>query len=158
LLPATASFSSGFASRSVTSTSTKQVVISASIGSWPVSILDAGLHLFSSGHFCHNLVVRDHFLLHGIYPNQQVFHHLFLLTIQLSTAVFSPRIQSNPTSDTSRHVVCVNIDGVWTGEWIYWPLYTHDSELQTTTAPLLISTIHKSPQHQLNFSSLQCLH
>jgi hypothetical protein len=28
--------------------------------------------------------------------------------------------------------------------------YTHDSELQAVTAPPLISTIHKSPQHQLN--------
>jgi hypothetical protein len=28
--------------------------------------------------------------------------------------------------------------------------YTNDSELQTTTAPLLISTTHKSPQHPLS--------
>jgi hypothetical protein len=28
--------------------------------------------------------------------------------------------------------------------------YTHDSELQTITAPPLISTIHKSPQHPLS--------
>jgi hypothetical protein len=31
--------------------------------------------------------------------------------------------------------------------------YTHDSELQTITAPLFISTLYKSPQHTLSFSS-----
>jgi hypothetical protein len=28
--------------------------------------------------------------------------------------------------------------------------YTHDSELQAITTPLLISTIHRSPQHPLS--------
>jgi hypothetical protein len=46
--------------------------------------------------------------------------------------------------------LCVSIDGVWIGEWIYWPLYTHDSELQVITPPPLISTIHKSPHHPLS--------
>jgi hypothetical protein len=32
--------------------------------------------------------------------------------------------------------------------------YTHDSELQAITAPPLISTIHKSPQHPFTFSQL----
>jgi hypothetical protein len=36
--------------------------------------------------------------------------------------------------------------------------YAHDSELQAITAPPLISTIHKSPQHPLSFTSLLCLH
>jgi hypothetical protein len=44
---------------------------------------------------------------------------------------------------------CVIIDGVWIGYGSYWPL-THNSELQVTTAPPLISTIHKSPQHPLS--------
>jgi hypothetical protein len=29
-------------------------------------------------------------------------------------------------------------------------IYKHDLELQAVTAPLLISTIHKSPQHPLS--------
>jgi hypothetical protein len=38
-------------------------------------------------------------------------------------------------------------------------IYTHDSELQAITAPPLISTTHKSPQHPLSlFSSRLCLH
>jgi hypothetical protein len=45
--------------------------------------------------------------------------------------------------------ICVTIDGVWIGEWIYCPLI-HDSELQAITAPPLISTIHKPPQHLLS--------
>jgi hypothetical protein len=45
-------------------------------------------------------------------------------------------------------VTCVTIDGVWIGDSIYWP---HDSELQIISAPPLISTIHKSPQHPLSF-------
>jgi hypothetical protein len=36
--------------------------------------------------------------------------------------------------------------------------HLHNLELQAITAPLLISTIHKSPQHPLSFSSLLCLH
>jgi hypothetical protein len=40
------------------------------------------------------------------------------------------------------HVIWVTIDGVWIGEWIYWPLTP--LELQVITAPLLISTNHQS--------------
>jgi hypothetical protein len=46
----------------------------------------------------------------------------------------------------------VTVDGVWIGKRIYWPLIPHDSELQVITAPPLISTIHKSPQHPLSVS------
>jgi hypothetical protein len=35
--------------------------------------------------------------------------------------------------------------------------YTHDSQLQATTAPPLISTIHKSPQHQLSLFPPSCV-
>jgi hypothetical protein len=35
--------------------------------------------------------------------------------------------------------------------------YTHDSELQATTAPMLISTVHKSPQHPLSLFQ-PCFH
>jgi hypothetical protein len=35
--------------------------------------------------------------------------------------------------------------------------YTHDSELQEIRAPPIISTIHKSPQHQLSLFSACCL-
>jgi hypothetical protein len=55
------------------------------------------------------------------------------------------------------HVYVVTIDGVWIGEWIYWPLIPLDSELQTITAPLLISTIHKSTQHSLSLFSACCV-
>jgi hypothetical protein len=36
--------------------------------------------------------------------------------------------------------------------------YTHHSELQVITALSLISTLYKSSQHLLSFSSLLCLH
>jgi hypothetical protein len=39
---------------------------------------------------------------------------------------------------------CVTIERAW----IYWPLVPHDSELEVIT--MLISTIHKSPQHPLS--------
>jgi hypothetical protein len=44
----------------------------------------------------------------------------------------------------------VTLDGV--SDWILDLLttYTHDSQLQATTAPQLISTINKSPQHPLS--------
>jgi hypothetical protein len=35
-------------------------------------------------------------------------------------------------------------------------IYTHHSELQEITALPLISTLYKSPQHPLSFSSLLC--
>jgi hypothetical protein len=35
--------------------------------------------------------------------------------------------------------------------------YTHDSELQAITAPLLISTIHQSPQHPLSLFPACCV-
>jgi hypothetical protein len=44
----------------------------------------------------------------------------------------------------------VTIDGVWIGDWIYWPL-TYHSERTSTYSATLISTIHKSPQRPLNF-------
>jgi hypothetical protein len=37
----------------------------------------------------------------------------------------------------------VAIDGVGIGEWFYWPLNTHHSELQAITEPPLISTLYK---------------
>jgi hypothetical protein len=44
------------------------------------------------------------------------------------------------------HVLGWLLMGFWIG---YWPL-THDSELQAVTTSLLISIIHKSPQHLLS--------
>jgi hypothetical protein len=44
--------------------------------------------------------------------------------------------------------MCVTVDGVWIGEWIYW----QNLELQVIMALSLISTIHKSPQHPLSLS------
>jgi hypothetical protein len=42
--------------------------------------------------------------------------------------------------------------------WIYLlTTYTQDSELQEITAPLLISTIHKSPQHPLRLFPAYCV-
>jgi hypothetical protein len=53
--------------------------------------------------------------------------------------------------------MCVTTDVVWNGEWIYWHTCTHHSELQVTTAPPLISTIHKSPQHPLSLFPAHCV-
>jgi hypothetical protein len=36
-------------------------------------------------------------------------------------------------------------------------IYTHDSELQTITAPPISSTIHKSPQHPLSLFPAYCV-
>jgi hypothetical protein len=43
--------------------------------------------------------------------------------------------------------VCVTIDEVGIGEWVYWPLNTHRSELQVTTVLSLISSRCKSQAH-----------
>jgi hypothetical protein len=51
----------------------------------------------------------------------------------------------------------VTIDGVWIGEWDLLITYTHHSELQAITAPLLISTIHKSSQQPLSPFSACCV-
>jgi hypothetical protein len=48
------------------------------------------------------------------------------------------------------HSICVTVDGVWIGDWILLTTHTHDWELQAVTAPPLISTVHKSPQHPLS--------
>jgi hypothetical protein len=47
---------------------------------------------------------------------------------------------------------CMTIDGVWIRYWIYW----HNSELQVITAPLLISIIHRLPQHPLSLFPACC--
>jgi hypothetical protein len=47
----------------------------------------------------------------------------------------------------------VIIDGVWIGESIC----THHSELQAITAPPLISTIRRSPQHPLSLFPACCV-
>jgi hypothetical protein len=61
-------------------------------------------------------LIEVHLFSHGINFSQQAFQNLFhfcRLTIQPSTAVFSPPIQSSwsisPTSDTSCHII----------EWLY---------------------------------------
>jgi hypothetical protein len=51
----------------------------------------------------------------------------------------------------------VAIDGVCIGEWILLATYAHDSEMQAITAPSLISTIHKSPQHPLSLFPTCCV-
>jgi hypothetical protein len=50
------------------------------------------------------------------------------------------------------HELCVSIDGVSMGEWIYGPLtcISTTRNYKQITAPSLISTIHKSPQHLLS--------
>jgi hypothetical protein len=53
--------------------------------------------------------------------------------------------------------ICVTIDRVWIGGWIYRPL-TPNSELQVITVLSLISTLYKSPQHQLSLFPACCLH
>jgi hypothetical protein len=67
------------------------------------------------------------------------------LSLKASTTLILPRVG-------------VTLDGVL--DWILDLLaaYTHDSELREITAPPLISTTHKSPQHTLTFSGLLCLH
>jgi hypothetical protein len=57
-----------------------------------------------------------------------------------------------------REVCSVTLDGVLA--WILDLLttYTYNSEIQVITGPLLISTIHKSPQHPLSCNNLFCLH
>jgi hypothetical protein len=50
----------------------------------------------------------------------------------------------------------VTIDGVWIGECLL-TTYTHHSELQAITVPLLIFTIHKSPQHSLRLLPTCCV-
>jgi hypothetical protein len=57
------------------------------------------------------------------------------------------------------HVVCVWLQLGFELEIGFTDyLYTYDSELQAVAAPPLISTIHKSSQHPLYFSSHPCLH
>jgi hypothetical protein len=51
---------------------------------------------------------------------------------------------------------------LWTGFGLDWWIdllttYTNDSELQAITAPPVISTIHKSPQHQLSLFLACCV-
>jgi hypothetical protein len=65
---------------------------------------------------------------------------------------------------TVRKLLYIHSHVVWSDSrrglnWILDLLttYTHDSELQAITASPLIATIHKSPQHPLNFYSLSCL-
>jgi hypothetical protein len=41
----------------------------------------------------------------------------------------------------------VTLDGVLDLIFDFLTTYTHDSGLQAITAPSLISTVHKSPQH-----------
>jgi hypothetical protein len=48
--------------------------------------------------------------------------------------------------------VGVAIDGVQIGRMDFLTTYTHDLELQAITAPLIVCTIHKSPQHPLSIS------
>jgi hypothetical protein len=47
----------------------------------------------------------------------------------------------------------MTIDGVWVG----YRIYCHNSELQVITAQLLISTIHRLPQHLLSFFPACCI-
>jgi hypothetical protein len=57
------------------------------------------------------------------------------------------------------HDLGVIIDGVAIGELDLLTTSIHHSEIQVITALWLISTLYKSPQHQLSlFSSLLCLH
>jgi hypothetical protein len=52
----------------------------------------------------------------------------------------------------------VTIDGVLAWILDLVTTHTHNLDVQAITAPPLISTIHKSPQHPVSFSSLLCLH
>jgi hypothetical protein len=48
--------------------------------------------------------------------------------------------------------------GAWIRYWIYWRTSTHHLELQVITAPLLISTIHRSLQHSLSLFPACCVY
>jgi hypothetical protein len=55
--------------------------------------------------------------------------------------------------------IAVTTDGVLDLRVGLFATYPHDSDLHAITAPPLLFTIHKSPQHPLSlFSSLLCLH
>jgi hypothetical protein len=55
------------------------------------------------------------------------------------------------------HVVWITIDGVWLGYCMYWTLIHTTRNYKQFTAPPLISTIHKSPQHTLSLFSSFCV-
>jgi hypothetical protein len=57
-------------------------------------------------------------------------------------------------------VMCLGVcDYRWEVDWILHLLTTciHHSELQVITSPLLISKIHKSPQHPLSLFAACCV-
>jgi hypothetical protein len=53
--------------------------------------------------------------------------------------------------------MCVTIDRVWIGEWIYCLLIHTTRNYKHLTTFSLISTIDKSPQHPLNLFPTSCL-
>jgi hypothetical protein len=82
----------------------------------------------------------------NFYGGYQMFHHLFHFFPFLLYGGIS--VQCSFQSNLYWHqlsCVFVTIDGVWTGEWFYWPLI-HASR---NHKPLLMSAIHKSPEHPL---------
>jgi hypothetical protein len=46
--------------------------------------------------------------------------------------------------------ICLTIDEVWIGELDLLITCTYHSKLQVITGPLVISTVHKTPQHPLS--------
>jgi hypothetical protein len=51
----------------------------------------------------------------------------------------------------------VTEDGVWIGWMDLLPTCIHHSKLQVITAPMLIYTIHRSPQHPLSLIPARCV-
>jgi hypothetical protein len=52
----------------------------------------------------------------------------------------------------------VTIDGVWTGNWIQWPLTDRNYKIQDTIALTLIHTLSRSLKHVLSLLCLLYLH
>jgi hypothetical protein len=79
---------------------------------------------------------RRHFQKDRIHHIMRIFNlYYFLFFLNFSSSAV-----------TYCHDLGVTTEGVCTESWIYW----HNLELQVITAPLLISTIHGSPQHLLS--------
>jgi hypothetical protein len=85
--------------------------------------------------------------------NQQMCHHLYNCLFHFcSVAISWSRSNAVSKSNCIWHQLSGVLRGcIWDLDW--WmnllTTYTHNLELQAITAPPLISTIHKSPQHLL---------
>jgi hypothetical protein len=84
-------------------------------------------------------------------PLVWVHNVIWCREITITSISVSLPTRSLRLSDGRLSRVGVTMDGVRIRKWMdVMTTYTHDSELQAITAPPLISTIHKSPQHPLS--------